>query len=168
MEVIGRLVASAAAVTPVAAAAVRKSAAVVRDPLIWHFLGYPFEAAGMAAALFGCGAARWWIGAAASIRKEHRWSLDVPVSGMALATAAGMVISLSPSPLVSLMLGAGVGIIGEGIFKLAERQVMASGAFGGAAAPTVPPARSDDVQAIESAMRALHALPAPDEGKPNV
>ncbi|MEG8026074.1 hypothetical protein QP162_20155 [Sphingomonas aurantiaca] len=90
-------------------------------PVIWHFLGYPFEAAGMFAALFGCFAARFWIGAAQAVRQEHRWSLDIPVSGMALAVSAAIVISQRPEPLSALMYGAGLGILGEGIFKIAEK-----------------------------------------------
>lgn len=127
---IGKVIATGAAVTPVAAAAFDKAKASTPEPVIWHFLGYSFEAAGMVAALFGCLAARYWIGAALVVKQQHRWSLDVPVSGMALATSAGLMMTTRPNPLMSLLLGAGIGIIGEGIFKLAERQARASGAFG--------------------------------------
>lgn len=127
---IGKVIATGAAVTPVAAAAFDKAKASTSEPAIWHFFGYSFEAAGMVAALFGCLAARYWIGAALAVKQQHRWSLDVPVSGMALATSAGLMMTTRPNPLMSLLLGAGIGIIGEGIFKLAERQARASGAFG--------------------------------------
>ncbi len=138
---IAKVTATGAAVTPVAAAALNKAnGAIVTEPTIWHFLGYSFEAAGMVAALFGCLAARYWIGAAQAIRQEHRWSLDMPVSAMALATSAGVMMSTRPAPLYALLLGAGIGVIGEGIFKLAERQARASGAFGGGSDNTPPTA----------------------------
>lgn len=119
-----------AAVLPVAAAAMVSKGATVAtsQPLVLHFLGYPFEAAGMIAALFGCFAARFWIGAAQAARREHRWTLDIPVSGMALATSAALIMSQRPEPLGALMYGAGLGILGEGIFKLAERYLQKAGA----------------------------------------
>jgi len=122
---IWRLMATAGAVLPVAAAAVAKTGATVTTstPTIWFFLGYPFEAAGMIAALFGCVSARFWIGAGEIARREHRWILDAPVSCMTLGVAAGLVISLHPEPLSALLYGGGVGILGEGVFKLAEQRI---------------------------------------------
>lgn len=119
-----------AAVLPVAAAALARKGATITtsEPLVIHFLGYPFEAAGMIAALFGCIAARFWIGAAQAIRQQHRWTIDIPVTAMALATSATLVISQRPEPLGGLMLGAGLGILGEGIFKVAERYLQKAGA----------------------------------------
>lgn len=122
-----------AAILPVAAAALAQKGATVTtsQPLILHFLGYPFEAAGMFSAIFGCVAARWWIGAAQSIRKEHRWSLDIPVSAMAVAVSAMLIISQRPEPLGALMYGAALGILGEGIFKIAERYLQKAGSVFG-------------------------------------
>lgn len=136
---IGKVAASAAALTPVAAAAIDKGRAAASEPVVWHFLGVSFEAASMVAALFGCVAARYWVGAALAVKKQHRWSLDVPVSAMALATSAGLMMQTRPAPLYALLVGAGIGIIGEGIFKLAEKQARASGAFG----PPRPPSSED-------------------------
>lgn len=85
----------------------------------------------MIAALFGCFAARFWIGAGQALRAEHRWSLDIPISGMALAVSAALVISFRPEPLGGLMYGAGLGVLGEGIFKIAEAYLRkASTVFG--------------------------------------
>jgi hypothetical protein len=92
----------------------------------------------MFAALFGCFAARFWIGAAQAVRKEHRWSLDIPVSGMALAVSAAIVISQRPEPLGALMYGAGLGILGEGIFKIAEKYLQKAGAVFGVDSGTTP------------------------------
>lgn len=71
----------------------------------------------------GCLSARFWIGAGEIARREHRWILDAPVSCMTLAVAAGLVISLHPEPLSALLYGGGVGILGEGVFKLAEQRI---------------------------------------------
>lgn len=122
--------ATMAAVLPVAAAALAQKGATIAtsQPLVIHFLGYPFEAAGMIAALFGCIAARFWIGAAQAVRKQHRWTMDIPVTAMAVATSAALVISQRPEPLGGLMLGAGLGVLGEGIFKIAEHYLQRAGA----------------------------------------
>lgn len=77
----------------------------------------------MIAALFGCISARFWIGAGEIARREHRWILDAPVSSMTLAVAAGIVISRHPEPLSALMYGGGVGVLGEGVFKIAEQYI---------------------------------------------
>lgn len=111
---IAKVTATGAAVTPVAAAALGKSKALATEPVIWHFLGYSFEAAGTVAALFGCLVARYWVGSALALKQQHRWSLDVPVSAMALATSAGLMMSTRPAPLYALLVGAGVRIIGRG------------------------------------------------------
>lgn len=139
---IGRLMATAAAIMPIAAQAVAKTGATVTtsSPTIWFFLGYPFEAGGMISALFGCASARFWIGAGEMARREHRWILDAPVSSMTLALAAGLVISLHPEPLTALLYGAGVGILGEGVFKLAEQRISKLRAAIGLGEPTAPPA----------------------------
>ncbi|KQR81181.1 hypothetical protein ASG07_11980 [Sphingomonas sp. Leaf343] len=130
---IWKVGATMGAILPVVAAAAANGGATVATstPAIWHFLGYPFEAAGMIAALFGCFSARFWIGAGQSLRQEHRWGLDIPISGMALAVSAALVISLRPEPLGGLMYGAGLGVLGEGIFKIAEAYLRkASAVFG--------------------------------------
>lgn len=159
---IAKVTASGAAVTPVAAAALDKAKVVATEPVIWHFLGYSFEAAGMVAALFGCLAARYWVGAALALKKEHRWSIDVPVSGMALATSAGFMMIMRPNPLMSLLIGAGIGIIGEGLFTIAERQARASGALGARPAAPDPATRDRDTQAgIGAALRSLDLPPNP-------
>jgi len=85
----------------------------------------------MIAAVFACGAARWWIGAAQSVRKQHRWSLDIPVSGIAIAFSIAIVISQRPEPLGGLLYGAGFGMLGEGIFKIAENYLKKAGSVFG-------------------------------------
>ena len=125
---IWRLGTLAAAALPVAASAVAASSQ--RMPVRWDWLGYHFEAGGMVAALFGCVVARLWHGSAQAARKEFRWQLDLPITAMTVGTAIALVMKVSPEPWLGLVYGAGVGVIGEGLFKLAERMLRASGIFG--------------------------------------
>jgi len=106
-------------------------------PVVWHLLGYPFEAAGMIAALFACGCARFWSGNQLRARKAFRWTLDIPVSALTLATSMAAVIAMRPEPLAALGIGAGIGVIGEGLFKLAQRNVEKFDFFG--TGPSAPP-----------------------------
>ncbi|WP_230771141.1 hypothetical protein [Sphingomonas sp. Leaf4] len=116
---IARLWATAGAVLPVAAAMGQDKGATVRvsAPVIWAFLGYPFEAGSMIAALCACVAVRFYV--TQSDRKAHRWSVDIPVSALTLLFTAGMVISQRPEPLWALMMGTGIGALGAGIIKIA-------------------------------------------------
>lgn len=123
--------ASGAALSVMAAA----TAASKPAPEVWHLLGYPFEAAGMIAALFGCFCARWWSVEQLRMRKTLRWTLDVPISALTFAVTMGAIITTRPEPLLALGTGAGIGVVGEGLFKLAQRYVEKLGLFGEAPAP---------------------------------
>jgi len=127
---MGRIAVLAGAAVPLVAQAANGPQAH-SGPVIWHFLGYPFEAAGMIAALFACSAARFWIGAAQAVRKEHRWTIDMPVTGMVLAVSGALIIAMRPEPLGALLYGGGLGVLGEGIFKIAERYLAKAGAVFG-------------------------------------
>lgn len=122
---IWRIAASAAAAAPLAAEAVTKSA-----PVQWIALGYHFEAAGMIAAVFGCLVARVWHGSAQAARKTFRWQLDAPISAMTIGATIALIMKVSPEPWLGLLYGTGMGVVGEGLFKLAERVLRASGLFG--------------------------------------
>lgn len=142
-------------VTGAAAALAQGTATVVTSqPVVWQFLGYPFEAAVMIAGLFGCLSARFWIGAGLVIRKQHRWLIDLPVSAMTLGTTAALVIAMRPEPLTGLLLGAGLGVLGEGIFKIAEKKL--AGVLG--------VDDDDDAGGITRAIDQLHHVP-PVPGK---
>ena len=109
------------------------------EPVIWYFFGYPFEAAGMIAALFGCLMSRWWIGAGQWARKQYRVQLDLPVTGVVLAVAAATVIARRPEPFGALAIGIGVGVVGEGVFKFAENYILRGlKLFGGEVPPPAP------------------------------
>ena len=125
---IWRLGALGGAVLPVAAQAIGTVANA--DPVRWSLLGYHFEAAGMVAALFGCAVARAWHGSAQLARKQFRWNLDLPITAMTIGTTVALVIKVSPEPWLGLLYGTGIGVIGEGLFKMAERVLRASGLFG--------------------------------------
>ena len=102
-----------------------------RVPVVWHLLGYPFEAAGMIAALFGCICARLWSMERQRMRKQYRWSLDMPISFLTFAAAIAMVMARRPEPWSGLLIGVGIGVIGEGLFHYAEKFARATGLFGG-------------------------------------
>ncbi len=113
------------------------------QPVIAFFFGYPFEVAGMIAALFGCLMARFWIGAGQWARKQYRAQLDLPVSGAVLAVAAALVIATHPGPFLALIYGMGAGVMGEAIFKIAENTLLKGlsglGVGGDSPAPPPPP-----------------------------
>jgi len=119
---IWRVGALAGATVPVvAAAADLTKGAAVTGPVIWHLLGYPFEAGSMIAALCACIAVRFYVvqhGAGA-----NRWLLDVPVSALAFMFTAGIIVTARPAPLTALLFGTGVGALGAGIIKLAKGYV---------------------------------------------
>lgn len=75
----------------------------------------------MIAALAACVAVRFW-----AVQKDyahHRWSLDVPVTMLALMFTAAAVISVRPVPLIALLLGTGLGVLGAGIIMIAKKYV---------------------------------------------
>jgi len=95
--------------------------AAVTGPVVWHLLGYPFEAGSMIAALCACVAVRFYI-----VQHEagaNRWVLDVPVSSIALMFAAAIVVTFRPQPLTALIYGTGVGALGAGLIRIAKKHV---------------------------------------------
>ena len=105
---------------PVAAAALAadKSATVnPTGPSIWYFVGYPFEAGSMIAAICACIAVRLYV--AQKDRAAHRWNIDLPVSALTLLFTAGAVIRLRPDPALALIYGTGIGALGVTIITIA-------------------------------------------------
>ena len=119
-----RLLLTAGAATPVAVQAIASdtgATVVTSQPTIWHLLGYSFEAGSMIAALCACLAVRWWV-----VQQEtgsHRWRLDVPVSALALMLTATIVARQRPDPVVALLWGTGLGVLGAGIISIAKQWV---------------------------------------------
>lgn len=108
------------AVLPVlAAAVVGDTGATIATsvPVVWHLLGYPFEAGSMIAALCACLAVRFYV--VQTDRDAHRWTLDLPVHLLALMFTAGMVIARRPEPIEALLTGTGIGALGAGIITIA-------------------------------------------------
>ncbi|KQN91543.1 hypothetical protein ASE90_01680 [Sphingomonas sp. Leaf67] len=127
---MGRAGATVGALVPVAAAMGQDRGATmaVSVPTVWHFLGYPFEAGSMIAAICACVAVRFYV--VQTDRKAHRWTVDVPVSVLTLLFTAGLVISQRPEPLWALMTGTGIGALGAGIISIALTWVQrATGPF---------------------------------------
>ena len=117
---IWKMGATMGAFIPVAAAAVaRDTGATVAtsSPVIWHFAGYPFEAGSMIAALCACIAVRFYV--VQTDRQQHRWTVDAPVTVLALLFTAGSVMRLRPDPALALIYGTGLGALGAGIIALA-------------------------------------------------
>lgn len=108
------------AVLPVlAAAVVGDTGATIATsvPVVWHLLGYPFEAGSMIAALCACLAVRFYV--VQTDRAAHRWTLDIPVHALTMMFTAGMVIARRPEPIEALLTGTGVGALGAGIITIA-------------------------------------------------
>jgi hypothetical protein len=120
---MGRALATIGALSPIAAAAVTTggNAAMPPVPTVWHVLGYPFEAGSMIAALCACAAVRFYV--VQKEYKQHRWTLDAPISALALMFTAGAVIRLRPDPSVGLFYGTVFGILGAGIIAIAKKNV---------------------------------------------
>ncbi|WP_198353057.1 hypothetical protein [Sphingomonas sp. MA1305] len=114
------------ALIPVAAAALAadKGATIASSqPVVWHFFGSPFEAGSMIAGLCACLAVRFYVSARAG--KEHRWTLDLPVTALALLFTAGAVMRQRPDPALALIYGTGLGALGVGIITFALNFVQA-------------------------------------------
>ena len=117
---IPRVGATAGAFAPVVAAEGGATIAT-SQPIIWHFLGYPFEAGSMIAGLCACLAVRFYV--SQTDRQAHRWTVDVPVSALTLMFTAGAIASQRPAPLTALILGTGMGALGAGIISIAMKWV---------------------------------------------
>jgi hypothetical protein len=105
---------------PLAAAALANDQSAKLNPAgpsIWYFVGYPFEAGSMIAAICACIAVRLYV--AQKDRAEHRWNIDLPVSALTLLFTAGAVMRLRPDPALALIYGTGIGAFGVGLITLA-------------------------------------------------
>ncbi|WP_112383581.1 hypothetical protein [Sphingomonas carotinifaciens] len=123
---IWKMGATMGALLPLAAAAVasdKGATTATSVPVIWHFAGYPFEAGSMIAALCACIAVRFYV--AQTDRQQHRWTVDAPVTVLAVLFTAGAVIRLRPDPALALVYGTGLGALGVGIITIALNFVRA-------------------------------------------
>ena len=104
---------------PLAAAVAADKSATINPagPSILYFVGYPFEAGSMIAAICACIAVRLYV--AQKDRAEHRWNIDLPVSALTLLFTAGAVIRLRPDPALALIYGTGIGALGVTIITIA-------------------------------------------------
>lgn len=139
---------SAAGVLVAATAA----AATLPQPVIWHFLGYPFEAASLIAATFAAVTTRVVIGLR---NRSVTYALDAAVLVLVLITAAAIVIGFRANLIAGLLYGTGFAAIGEGIIRLAERYTT-KGLRALGVEP--PPQIEDDHAAISDAMSKLNKI----------
>ncbi|MEH3107161.1 MAG: hypothetical protein PGN09_07725 [Sphingomonas fennica] len=140
-----------------AAAAATDRALAPAQPTTISPLGYTFEVGPMIAGLCACAAVRFYV---AKTEAEHRWTVDLPVTGLALMFTAAALIGHRPEPLAALMWGTGFGALGAGIIKIALAWVKRSSGMFEPADETprqrVRPAE-DDRDAIDAAVRRLDA-----------
>ena len=159
---IWRLGATVGAFLPLAAAVAndRGATTATSQPLIWQFVGYPFEAGSMIATLCACLAVRFYVQQTG--REQHRWTVDLPVTCLVLMFSAAAVIRLRPDPALALMIGTGLGALGAGIISIALGWVRRN-LPGGEAQPEAPPAptASEEAAGIGRALRSLDTPPNP-------
>ena len=93
------------------------------QPTIGHFFGYPFEIGPMIAGACACLAVRFYV---AKTEAEFRWTVDMPVTLLALLVTAGVLMTRRPEPLYAILYGTGLGALGAGIIKIALRWVKRS------------------------------------------
>lgn len=105
---------SAAALGGVATAA----ATTAPTPVVWHFFGYPFEVASMIAAVMAAIAVRVVI----NLRnRSTSVGLDLAVLGLVLVTTVAVVAGAQTNLTQGLLYGTGIGTIGEGLIRIAEK-----------------------------------------------
>ena len=110
--------------------------------VMWAFLGMPFAAPSMVAALFGCTVTRVIIG---MTDKTSRWFVRVPVDVLAIGVTFFFVVERSPELFAALGSGIFIGTLGATIIKVAEKwggramSVILGDVPAAPAAPTPPP-----------------------------
>lgn len=133
--------------------------AAMPQPVIWHFLGYPYEAASLIAAVFAAVTTRVVIGLRA---RSVNYALDGAVLVLVLVTTAGVVIGFRTTLIMGLLYGTGLATIGEGIIRIAERYTTKGLSALGIEPPpppgTLPPVDDDHPAAIGDALGKLNKL----------
>lgn len=135
------------------------SAAAMPQPVIWHFLGYPYEAASLIAAVFAAVTTRVVIGLRS---RSVTYALDAAVLVLVLVTTCGVVIAFRTSLIMGLLYGTGLATIGEGIIRIAERYTAKGLSALGIEPPpppgALPPADEDHPAKIGTALDKLDKL----------
>lgn len=121
---IWRLGATTGAVLPVAAAAIAADTGATIEtstPMLVHPLGYTVELGSLIAGLCACFAVRWYV--AQKDLAHFRWTVDMPVTALALMFTFAAIVRVRPEPIFALLLGTGIGVLGAGIIAIAKRYV---------------------------------------------
>jgi len=124
-------------------------AAAALTPLTKDLLGYPFEVAPMIAAVLSCWVVRLYYGARA--RSKEGWLVDVSITMLTSLFTVGAVLMMRPSPFPALILGTGIGAIGAGLIRIAEKK--ARRLF-----DDEPPEVVDDAEGVRRAMEKVRNL----------
>lgn len=124
----------AGAITTSLAAGVVAVAPAKESIVMLSFLGMPFAAGSMIAALFGCSVTRVIIGMA---DKTSRWFVRLPVDILAIGVTFFFVVERSPELFAALGSGIFIGTLGATIIKIAERW---GGKIMSVVIPDIPPA----------------------------
>ena len=104
-------------------------------PMVASFVGYEFEVGPMIAGLLACLAVLFFV---SQTEPNYRWSVDIPVSVIALLFTAGAIQAMRPIPLVALGYGTGLGALGVGIIRAALAFVQRNMPFGDQDDPAGP------------------------------
>lgn len=149
-------------------AGVTVAAAAVPQPVIWSFLGHPFDAASMVAALFAAMTTRVIIGLR---NRSVGLALDAAILVLVLVTTAAVVASYRTNMVGALLLGTGLGTIGEGILRIAEKWTNSAMRAAGIDPPAPPPGtlapeHEDHPAAISAAMGTLKRAPPISADRP--
>lgn len=106
------------------------------EPVVRSIAGYEFEVGPMIAGLLACLSVRFYV---SKTEKEHKWTVDAPVTLIALCFTAAVIQSQRPIPLVALFYGTGLGAFGVGIIRVALSFVRKNlGSFGDDDEPRPP------------------------------
>ncbi len=141
----------------VALGGVAVGSAAMPKPVVWHVLGYQFEAAAMLAAMFAAITTRVIIN---TRNKSSSRVLDTAVLLLVLVTTWAIVASLGANLITGLLYGTGIATIGEGLIAIAEKYTRKGLSFldiENMALPPATPPTPDDHAAIDEAVRKLDA-----------
>lgn len=129
--------------------------AAMPQPVVWHVLGYQFEAASMIAAVFAAVTTRIIIN---TRNKSSSRLLDAAVLALVLITTWAVIASLRANLITGLLYGTGIATIGEGLIAIAEkytRKGLSLLDIGSAALPPAAPPAPEDRAAIDRAVSDL-------------
>jgi hypothetical protein len=126
------------------------AATAIVVPATGDLFGFPFEIAPMVMAVTACLIVRIYKGAKA---KSHEgWIVDLSITLLTMLFTVAFVIGLRPNPILAASLGTGMGAIGAGLIRIAEKK---TGKF----FDDAPDDEQDGEEAMRRAMERVKGLP---------